>query len=99
MPNQHDANEFLTNQTRRHQIPTTHQKTAPHVAIASCPDMKLKPIAISLKKVDLKLSMSELKSSKTGLLSGLTIAGKVNLSRLPSLMSARNDKLTHNLLV
>ena len=42
--NQDDAHGFSTStkQTSKHQIPTTHQKTAPLVAIASCPDKKSK---------------------------------------------------------
>jgi hypothetical protein len=31
-----------TKHTSKHQIPTTHQKTAPLVAIASCPDRNSK---------------------------------------------------------
>jgi hypothetical protein len=40
----HDAHGFSTStkQTSKHQIPTTHQKTAPLVAIASCPDRNSK---------------------------------------------------------
>lgn len=43
MSNENDPHEFLSNETSRHQILATHQKTAPLVATASCPDSKLKP--------------------------------------------------------
>ena len=38
MSNKNDPHEFLPNKTSRHQILATHQKTAPLVATASCPD-------------------------------------------------------------
>lgn len=40
---QHDAQDFLSNQTRWHQIPVTHQKNAPRVALALCTNRKPKP--------------------------------------------------------
>ena len=44
--------------------------------------------------MDLKLSKSGSKSSKTGLLSGLINAGRVIVSKLSSLMSAKMGEIT-----
>jgi hypothetical protein len=43
MSNQHDAHGFLSKQNSRYGIAASHHKTAPLVAIVSCPDRKLKP--------------------------------------------------------
>jgi hypothetical protein len=63
MSNQDDAHGFSTStkQTSKHQIPTTHQKTAPLVAIASCPDRKSKTNRTFINKYVCKIEQEWIK--------------------------------------
>jgi hypothetical protein len=90
MSNQHDAHEFLTKLTSRHQIPITHQKIATLIATASCPDRKSKQNFTFINKDGSEIEQEWIKEFKDWLLlSGLIIAGKVIVSRWSSLMSAK----------